>query len=124
VPHKPENPPQRGEGTGPDLLVIDYELPTEYKTGGSPVTSVQLQWDKGTDAVEWATLIGENPYSTTVQYRISDVVVSGRTYLFRYRSRNIFGWSVWSDVSQILAASVPDSLPTIETSRINLDVKI
>ena len=34
-------------------------------------------------------------------------MVKGRQHRFRYRARNIIGWSVWSDDSAILAAAVP-----------------
>lgn len=40
-------------------------------------------------------------------YTVSLGVVKGRQHRFRYRARNIIGWSVWSDDSAILAAAVP-----------------
>jgi len=64
-PHKPTTTPTRGEGTSPTALVVDYPTPEDETTGGSEITSLHLQWDKGTDGIEWTTLIGETPYTTS-----------------------------------------------------------
>jgi hypothetical protein len=123
-PHKPATVPQRGDGTGPDTLVIEYDLPIGELTGGSSITSLQLQWDQGTGDIEWMTLVGEDPYSTSTSFTISENLVPGRTYLFKYRTRNIFGWGEWSDKNGIMAASIPETMAAPVTSLIGLDIKV
>jgi hypothetical protein len=44
---------------------------TGIQTGGSTIISLNLQWDKGSSGANWTTLIGENPYSTTLTYSVS-----------------------------------------------------
>lgn len=52
------------------------------------------------------------------------LLVAGRVYKFRYRARNVFGWSAWSQVGDIIAASVPDRMPAVITSLQGVYVKI
>ena len=70
-PHKPPTAPQRGVGTSPLQLVVDYAMLTGVFTGNSEITSLQLQWDKGTSGLEWVTLVGDFPYTTSTTYTIN-----------------------------------------------------
>jgi hypothetical protein len=36
-------------------------------------------------------------------------VIKGREHRFKYRVKNIVGWGLFSGVSKVLAATVPDS---------------
>jgi hypothetical protein len=76
---------------------VDYEIPIGETTGGGDITSLHLQWDKGTSGVEWDTLIGEFPYTTSTSYTINGNIIGGHIYKFKYRARNVFGWGEWSD---------------------------
>jgi hypothetical protein len=51
-------------------------------------------------------------------------VVAGRTYKFKYRAKNIFGWGPYSDQVDILAAAKPDQLSQVTVSLFGTDVKI
>ena len=70
-PHKPPTVPQRGVGTSPLQLVVDYAMLTGVFTGNSEITSLQMQWDKGTSGLEWVTLVGDFPYTTSTTYTIN-----------------------------------------------------
>jgi hypothetical protein len=79
-------------------LIIDYPTLSGEYTGGSTILSLHLQWDKGTGGETWTTLIGDNPYSTSVTYTYSSgLIESGRIYKFRYRAKNVFGWGEYSE---------------------------
>lgn len=88
------------------------------------MTSLHLQWDKGTSGIEWVSLIGDFPYTTSTSYTINGNIIAGRNYKFKYRARNIFGWGEWSDQGDIEAASIPDTVDTVVTSLVGLNVEI
>ena len=113
IPHKPAAAPVRGESTSSSQIEVLYALLEGELTGGISLTSLNLQWDKGTEGVEWESLIGEDPLSTSQVFTVTDNLVGGRSYNFRYRARNIFGWGPFSDYGTILAAKEPDQLPPI-----------
>ena len=85
--------------------MVDYAMLNSIYTGGSTIFSLNLQWDSGSSGASWTTLIGFSPYSTTSTYSVSgSLIVSGRTYKFRYRAYNIHGWGDYSDPVDIVAA--------------------
>ena len=53
VPHKPPTPPSRGSSTSTSQIEVEYEMLTGDETGGSPITSLHLEWDLGTNGMEW-----------------------------------------------------------------------
>jgi hypothetical protein len=71
------------------------------ETGGSQILEYELSVDDA--AATFAT------YSTSEKMALTFTVqaVEGNTYAFRYRVRNIYGWSQYSGTTFILAASVP-----------------
>ena len=44
---------------------------------------------------------------------ITSNIASGRTYRFQYRAQNIHGWGAFSEIAEILAATIP-SVPVGE----------
>ena len=44
-------------------------------------------------------------------YSVSNGIIRGRTYRFRYRARNCKGWGPFSDELYVKAASVPAAPP-------------
>ncbi len=52
-----------------------------------------------------------NNISLVRSFTITQGIVKGYTYRFRYRVQNIIGWTVFSPVTYILAASVPQKPP-------------
>ena len=55
-------------------------------------------------------MIGESPFSTTNSYTVTlnpDGSDLGKTFKFRVRANNIYGWGPYSDAQDVLAADVP-----------------
>jgi len=63
------------------------------ETGGSPIVSYSLEWDNGSNGASWVVLNGVSSNNILLRYLMSDLT-AGMTYKFRYRVRNIFGWSI------------------------------
>jgi len=53
-----------------------------------------------------------------------DSLTAGSTYRFRYRTKNLFGWSDYSTVSAIQAAKVPDRPVQPTTFNVGTSVRI
>ncbi len=51
-------------------------------------------------------------------------MTAGQSYKFRYRVRNIFGWSPYSDVLTVLAATKPDRPAMVTTVNVGTSVRI
>jgi len=62
------------------------------QTGGSPIVSYSLEWDQGTNGASFVALNGVDSNNIQLLYVAQDLT-AGSTYKFRYRVRNIFGWS-------------------------------
>lgn len=73
--------------------------------GGANVTSYNLQWDNATQGATWFNIIGFSPLSLELITTITSFVQSGKSYQFRVRASNVYGWSTtWSDITTIKAA--------------------
>ena len=91
-------------------ISISYSsLTTSSQTGGAAILSYNLQMDDGN---------GGNFYdqygvlsNTLVTTFTTGNVTRGKTYGFKYRALNIYGWSDFSDAIYILASSKPSSPP-------------
>ena len=80
------------------LLQNESELETEMpeialeNTGGSEITSYNLQYDQGDYVASYVTIIGESPNNLERTFKkgglTTDVV-----YKFKYRVKNKYGWS-------------------------------
>lgn len=58
-------------------------------------------------------------------YAVTLSITIGETYLFRYKAKNIHGWSPWSDELALVAASVPTKIePAAVTFNEATDVRI
>lgn len=78
----------------------------EASTGGSQITSYSLEWDSGT-GVAFTPVVGYDSNNIVMTYTF-DSLTKGAVYEFKYRVRNIYGWSPYSDVIQQIAAKKPD----------------
>lgn len=56
------------------------------------------------------TLTGEQFDNLQTSITLTQGIIKGREYRFRYRCKNINGWSEWSDILYVKAAVVP-SIP-------------
>ena len=72
--------------------------------GGSAILGYDLWRDDGLDGDFVPIFIMDSILAVT--YLDSDVV-QGRTYRYKYRARNVSGYSLFSEAAYLFAASVP-----------------
>jgi len=128
VPSAPPVAPLRNPLTTMSALVVDYYDLTGAAIGGTPVLSLELQWNQGDANATWTALVGGTLDSLQTQFTVQDsvnpyLVQSGQYYSFRYRAKNRQGWGSFSSSTSIISANVPDQLSPIVTSMNGANVK-
>jgi titin len=113
VPSAPPVAPLRNPLTTMSSLTVDYYALTGSAIGGTPVLSMELQWNQGDTTATWVALVGDSVDSLQTQFTVYDagnpsLVQSGQYYSFRYRAKNRQGWGDFSGATSIIAANVPD----------------
>ena len=102
-PAKP-TPAPAADPAGTTTSTIEVILVNENPdTGGSPITLYELQMDDG-ESGDFETIL-TSPHATSAV--VDTGLVRGRYYRFRYRVRNVVGFSEYSDVSYIQAVERP-----------------
>lgn len=96
IPQKPGSGPIRNENLSTtSSITVDLAAVMDYSVvaGGSEVTSYNLEYNQGA-GLTFVEVVG----FTTEQLEtvITVTTVPGSTYLFRYRVKNIFGFSGYS----------------------------
>ena len=89
--------------------------------GGSQITSYNLAWDSGSGSQTFINLVGfEQPYLLT-SFMISQGIVSGITYRFKLRAKNVYGYGPWSEYLDLVALSKPEiyNFPPVFVSSID-----
>jgi len=107
-PASPSQTPTRGTNSSYTQLIADWVALTGTDTGGSPILSYHLQYDDSSNGTLWTDLIGHSSDSLALTYTVSSSIQVPKTYFFRYRAKNVHGWSGWSPNLSLIAASVPD----------------
>jgi hypothetical protein len=102
--------------TNSQVLVINYNAVTV--DNGSSIFTYELQMTDKPTFTDFQT-ISSNTLSLIIT--VTNNVVKGTTYYFRYRAVNSKGFSQWSPVGSALAASTPSipPQPTYKTSSSN-----
>lgn len=101
------NPAVREVTTNDKQIFINWQPISSYNDiGGSGVFSYGLEWDNGTNQVEWSRINGYMFNSLEESYVAQDVV-KGTIYNFRLQARNIYGWGAYSEIKAIAAAGIP-----------------
>ncbi len=77
-------------------------------TGGSPITSYELQMSL-LETNEFISIVGYSSSYLDLSYIVTQNITKGKDHRFRYRAKNIAGWSGFSPISFIRAATVPDA---------------
>jgi hypothetical protein len=67
------------------------------EAGGSEITSYSLEWDGGNIGTNFDALIGLDANNIQLNY-VKDSLTPGVVYRFRYRAKNVYGWSPYSNV--------------------------
>lgn len=125
VPHKPTSSPSRDYTLSSDtLLQVDFNELNSPENGGAMVTSYNLQYDDASKGTAWTDLTGVLADEVTLSFGVTTSIQVGKTYLFRYRAKNIHGWGPFSDSLKLIAARVPDAAAAVVTSNEGTYVKI
>lgn len=93
--------------------VIKVDVAAASDNGGSAVVSYSIEVDDGAGGV-FSALYGTTVNSLSTTYTLTAGIVEGNTYRFRYRVKNLIGWSDYSPVAYIKAVSIPDAPPSPE----------
>jgi hypothetical protein len=109
APDKPSSGPiSDASVTNQHRIKVNYGPQPASENGGSAILTYELQIDNGYGG-GFTSLIGgegaENSLETS--YLIEQGIIGGNIYRFRFRSRNINGWSEFSEVVHIKAATIP-----------------
>ncbi len=85
-------------------------LSTQMELGGSTcsILSYNLQWDRGTSN-SWEDLTGIFSIFLASEYLVTNQVIPSKSYKFRVRAKNKYGWGQYSQPVAILAADIPDA---------------
>mmetsp|Transcript_29133 Transcript_29133/g.28186 ORF Transcript_29133/g.28186 Transcript_29133/m.28186 type:complete len:201 (+) Transcript_29133:1094-1696(+) len=121
VPDQPLSGPTRGASTSSTLIEVD--IAAVAGDNGSPITSYDIQIDDGMGGA-FVELQGLTIPSLLLTATKSSGVTKAFLYRVKYRAKNDIGYGEYSDVTYILAASIPDASipPTIVLE--NGDAKI
>jgi hypothetical protein len=109
IPPAPSNGPTDVFAVTNDTeIMVEYEeMTTDYEKGGHIILSYNLQMDDG--AGLWHDVHGFDAYVLNLDALVP--ATQGITYSFKYRVKNLYGWSDFSPVTQILAATLPSRPP-------------
>jgi hypothetical protein len=118
VQQEPATPPTAVALVSQSESSVTVQMPTlaSSYTGGSDITSYNLQYDQGAalssgvtpSEEDFVSLVGEIPANNL---DVTEVTLNGlttdRVYSFRYRAANKHGWSGFSEVLGVISATVP-----------------
>ena len=93
-PATPSLPPERVEaGTSPSQIEVAMPAITSgsLAAGAAAISSYNLEWNEGSGTA-FTEVTGETTESLALTVTV-DSLEAGRTYTFRYRVKNIHGWS-------------------------------
>lgn len=119
---KPPTTPVRGLLTSTSSIqALINPLFGDY-TGGSPIISYQIDYDKSTNAAEWQELKGFSSNDISLSAIKTGLIIS-QPYQVRYRAKNIFGWGEYSERITILTIMVPNQPAPVTTGVVGANVK-
>lgn len=103
VPGKPSPAPVSDPaGTSVSAIKVKF-INTNADTGGTEILLYELQMDDGASG-EFSTIFSS---SQLTEFTVTVGISRGKYYRFRYRARNIIGYSPYSDVSYLEAVDQP-----------------
>ncbi len=91
--------------TNEERIRVTYGMPLPSGRG-SQIISIELQMDDGLGG-DYMSVSGGIIDTLLTSMTITQGVVKGREYRFRYRCKNVNGWGAFSDVTYIRAAVAP-----------------
>lgn len=109
VPDTPGSAPvQDYNSAGRNQIAMTYGMTTS-ENGGSPILGYQIWRDNG-EGGDFFYVFHQD--SVLAESYIDYGLENGKEYRYKYRARNINGWSEFSDVAYLIAADVPSKPPT------------
>ncbi len=103
-------------------IAVEMSEFTLFQTGGSDLTSYNLEWNTGAGTVFYE-LIGETADNIDRVFT-KNLLSSGNLYSFRYRIKNIYGFSDYSPIADIFCAKAPAQVTTPTLTYVDKNVKI
>jgi hypothetical protein len=91
-------------------IKVVYGPLTAAQNGGSPVLSYELQMDNGKGG-DFASYIGGTAPSLETRITIEENINSGGIFRFRFRAANVQGWSDYSPIAHVKAATTAQRPP-------------
>lgn len=89
---------------------------SSFNAGLASITSYNLEWNQGSGTA-FVEVVGGATGDSTDQTVTEATLTPGTSYIFRYRVKNIHGWSAgYSPSVTIMAAKVPDTPATATTA--------
>ena len=122
VPWQPSTTARRGSQTTETQLEVTWDYLTGLSTGGSTILSYELQLNTGSGFVE---VVGDSLGDYTQNSAIiKSGLISGFSYTFRYRARNVFGWGEYSQLGSAIMSGVPTAVTNVVVSQNSTSTKI
>ena len=104
------------------VVLIDPVEPNSAPAGGSIVTSYNLEFNNGAGVV-FSEVVGFTTESLLTQVEVA--TTPGMTYKFRYRVKNIHGFSLgYSPVIEFKSAEAPETPSNLQTAISGRNVRI
>lgn len=116
MPDTPIAEPTKVDATTTSLTV-SMPVILDANNGNSAILSYHLLIDDG-EGGEFRTVGGYPINSMLTEYTVTEGIEKGKTYRTKYRVLNAAGWSDYSDIFFITAATVPAAppAPTLSSS--------
>lgn len=127
VPEVPTLAPLRDEAgtTSSQVAVTMPEIVDgSHAAGAASISSYNLEWNAGSGTA-FSEVVGETTESLVRTVTVSAGIVAGQTYAFRYRVKNVHGWSsAYSPEVQVVAAAKPSAPAAPTTSLVGSMVTV
>ena len=97
-------------------IILPEVIDQSDEAGGSEIMSYNLEWNEGSGLLSFTEVAGESSDSLVRLFTLD--TTPGTSYIFRYKVRNVYGWSDdYSPTVTLLSADVPDA-PAMATTEI------
>jgi len=106
--------PYRGPRTSVNQIEVLWNNLLPPDDGNSPVMSYQLVWDANTGDCS-KTLVGFDVPFMSLGFNVTQGLEFDRTYCFKVRALNRYGWGAWSIVSYISTSDSPGQMEIVGT---------
>jgi len=94
---------------------------TSIETGGVPIISYQIDYDMNTKNAEWIELKGFSANDLSLATTKNGLLFNSR-YMVRYRAKNIYGWSEYSEITSIYTIMVPQAPQAVTSMLVGTNV--